>query len=144
GGTVSFHADFAKFGSPHIFTSDALPTNTAIGPGSFDDSNVTLLPPTGVVSGSNTLTSLTLSLSGDFNNNGAVNASDYVYWRKNFNGDQAKYAAWRANFGALLGFGSGATLPSAESLSAAVPEPATLIPMIPGAVGGWLHRRRAR
>src|SRR3954470_14456932 len=92
----------AKFGSPHIFTSDALPTNTAIGPASFDDSNVTLLPPSGVVTGSNTLTSLKLSLSGDFNNNGAVGADDYVFWRKNFNGDQAKYTAWRANFAASL------------------------------------------
>src|SRR3954447_20921933 len=76
GGTVAFHADFAKFGSPHIFSSDALPTNTAIGTGSFDDSNVTLLPHAGAVSGSNTLTSLTLmavpSAPGDFNANGTV------------------------------------------------------------------------
>src|SRR4051812_35660508 len=110
GGTVAFHADFAKFGSPHIFSSDALPTNTAIGPGSFDDSNVTLLPPSGVVIGNNTLTSLTLSLAGDFNKNGAVNAADYVTWRKNLNADPAKYTTWRANFDATLGLGTAATL----------------------------------
>ncbi len=45
GGAVSFHADFARFGPPPIFSSDALPTNTALGLASLDDSNVTLLPP---------------------------------------------------------------------------------------------------
>jgi hypothetical protein len=29
-------------------------------------------------------------------------------WRKNFSGGQAMYDAWHANFGALLGPGSGA------------------------------------
>jgi len=60
GGAVSFHADFNAFSMAPIFTSDALPTNTALGPGSFDQSTVTLLPPAGVVSG-NSLTSLTLT-----------------------------------------------------------------------------------
>ena len=60
GGPVSFHADFNAFSTPPIFTSDALPTNTALGPGNFDQSTVTLLPPAGVVS-SNSLTSLTIT-----------------------------------------------------------------------------------
>jgi hypothetical protein len=60
GGAVSFHADFNAFSTAPIFASDALPTNTALGPGSFDQSTVTLLPPAGVVSG-NSLTSLTLT-----------------------------------------------------------------------------------
>ena len=60
GGAVSFHADFNAFSTAPIFASDALPTNTALGPGSFDASTVTLLPPAGVVSGSS-LTSLTLT-----------------------------------------------------------------------------------
>ena len=59
GGAVSFHADFNDLSSRPIFTSDALPTNTALGPDSFDLSTVTLLPAAGVVSGS-TLTTLTL------------------------------------------------------------------------------------
>jgi hypothetical protein len=59
GGLVSFHADFNAFSSAPIFSSDALPTNTALGPESFDGSTVTLLPPTGEVSG-NSPTSLTL------------------------------------------------------------------------------------
>ena len=60
GGPVSFHADFNAFSSAPIFSSDALPTNTALGPESFDQSTVTLLPSAGVVS-SNGLTSLTLA-----------------------------------------------------------------------------------
>ena len=77
GGPVSFHADFNAFSTAPIFSSDALPTNTALGPGSFDQSNVTLLPPAGVVSGSS-LTSLTLTaiLRGDFSRDGHVNAAD--------------------------------------------------------------------
>ena len=60
GGPVSFHADFNAFSTAPIFSSDALPTNTALGPESFDQSTVTLLPPAGVVS-SSSLTSLTLT-----------------------------------------------------------------------------------
>ena len=60
GGPVSFHADFNAFSTAPIFASDALPTNTALGPESFDQSTVTLLPPAGVVS-SSSLTSLTLT-----------------------------------------------------------------------------------
>jgi hypothetical protein len=60
GGPVSFHADFNAFSAAPIFTSDALPTNTAIGPGSFDQSTVTLLPLGGAaIIGS--LTGLTLT-----------------------------------------------------------------------------------
>ena len=60
GGPVSFHADFNAFSTAPIFTSDALPTNTALGPESFDQSTVTLLPAAGVVS-SNSLTSLSIT-----------------------------------------------------------------------------------
>jgi hypothetical protein len=140
GGSVSFHADFARFSPPRIFSSDALPTNTALGPGSFGDSNVTLLPPNSVVTSSN-LTSLTLSLSGDINIDGNVDAADYVYWRKNFSADQAKYKAWRANFGASLGVGSGTAIPSAAPLSAGVPEPTTLALLIVGILAMCSRRR---
>jgi hypothetical protein len=81
GGPVSFHADFAAFSKAAIFSSDVLPTNTALSPGSFDDSNVTLLPTAGVVSGSS-LTSLMLTAvlepfaKGDFNLDHHVNAAD--------------------------------------------------------------------
>jgi hypothetical protein len=77
GGPVSFHADFNAFSTAPIFSSDALPTNTALGPASFDQSTVTLLPPAGVVSGSS-LTGLMLSatIRGDFNRDGQVTAAD--------------------------------------------------------------------
>jgi hypothetical protein len=65
------------------------------------------------------------TIAGDFNTDGTVDAADYVYWRKNLSGEQAMYDAWRENFGTSLGPGSGAALPSAAPLSAAVPEPAT-------------------
>lgn len=56
GGAVSFHADFNHFASVPIFTSDGLPTNTALGPGSFELSTVSLLPPSTEVSGSSLAT----------------------------------------------------------------------------------------
>jgi hypothetical protein len=73
-------------------------------------------------------------LPGDFNEDGSVNAADYVVWRKGLGTThtQSDYAVWRANFGAGsagVGAGSGTTgYPlgaSAAPLSAAVPEPAT-------------------
>ncbi|HJQ78947.1 MAG TPA: hypothetical protein VJ828_03285, partial [Lacipirellulaceae bacterium] len=55
-----------------------------------------------------------VGLEGDFNEDGSVDAADYVVWRKS-NGSQAEYNAWRMNFG-LTGGGGAAT-------NAAVPEP---------------------
>jgi len=57
------------------------------------------------------------SLGGDFNDDGAVDAADYVAWRKT-DGTPAGYLAWRANFGA--GNGAGAMQ------AAAAPEPGTI------------------
>jgi alpha-tubulin suppressor-like RCC1 family protein len=37
-------------------------------------------------------------LSGDYNRDGAVDAADYVLWRKN-DGSEQGYTTWRANFG---------------------------------------------
>jgi hypothetical protein len=60
GGPVTFHADFNRFTSPPIFTSDALPTDTSINASSFDQNTVSLLPAGGEVSGGS-LTSLTIT-----------------------------------------------------------------------------------
>ena len=82
--------------------------------------------------------------TGDFNNNGVVDAADYVVWRKNEgttnslpndNGiggtvGSAHYNLWRSNFGNPVS-GSGAGL----SISA-VPEPTTLALAALMAVGG--------
>ncbi len=56
-------------------------------------------------------------LSGDFNDNGIVDAADYVWWRKN-SGLPASYTAWRSQFGMPAGSGSaiaGDTVPEPSS-----------------------------
>jgi hypothetical protein len=58
-------------------------------------------------------------LDGDFNNDGKVDAADYVVWRKGLLAGTfgpEDYATWRSNFGATIGSGQ---------LAAQVPEPAT-------------------
>jgi hypothetical protein len=62
-------------------------------------------------------------LEGDFNHDGAVDAADYVEWRKSI-GTTAEYESWRGNFGATpcdceSGEGSGlvAAVPEASSLT---------------------------
>jgi polyhydroxybutyrate depolymerase len=71
---------------------------------------------------------------GDYNQNGEVDAADYVVWRNGVGTtyDQGDYVVWRANFGQTAG--SGAALPSAEPLSAAVPESASVLLVILGTV----------
>ena len=155
GGPVSFHADFNAFSTAPIFASDALPTSTAISVASFDQSAVTLIPPTGVVTGSS-LTSFTISavqqptIAGDFNNNGTVDAADYVVWRDNAgttnslpndNGiggiiRQVHYDLWRAHFG------SSVAASAAANVSSAVPEPGTHLLLILAAARAWIWRRR--
>jgi GH35 family endo-1,4-beta-xylanase len=59
-----------------------------------------------------------IGLAGDFNGDGAVDAADYVVWRKNNTSGQQGYDDWRTNFGSPAP-GSGAV--------AAVPEPASIV-----------------
>ena len=71
---------------------------------------------------------------GDYNNDGTVDAADYVLWRKGgllvnevdtpgtVNG--ADYTAWRARFGKPGGAGAGVIV------NAAVPEPATCVLLV--------------
>ena len=70
------------------------------------------------------------TLSGDYNQNGTVDAADYVVWRKGLGTTytQNHYDIWRANFGATAGSGATAGLPS--SANVAVPEPATWVMML--------------
>ena len=78
-------------------------------------------------------------VQGDYNNNGIVDAADYVLWRNGgpllndpSAGVQATdYDFWRSRFGANTGAGSGA----------AVPEPAcALLLVISVAAFGWRRR----
>jgi hypothetical protein len=76
-------------------------------------------------------------LPGDFNNDGSVDAADYVVWRKGLGTvyNQNDFNVWRANFGATLGSGS-ATL----SLSSAIPEPTSALLVLSfAAMGVWRH-----
>ncbi|HJQ79376.1 MAG TPA: hypothetical protein VJ828_05440 [Lacipirellulaceae bacterium] len=66
-------------------------------------------------------------IPGDFNEDGKVDAADYVVWRKT-DGMQAGYNLWRTNFGRTSG--SGAALGAA----AGVPEPASAVLLILAAV----------
>jgi hypothetical protein len=58
-------------------------------------------------------------LDGDFNLDGAVDAADYVMWRK-LNNSPAAFQTWRENFGTTLNAGGG------SEESASIPEPAAL------------------
>jgi hypothetical protein len=93
------------------------------------------------------LSTESVGLAGDFNNDGKVDAADYPTWRKNSanaslpndNGltTQAdRFNLWRANFGKPPGAGSGLS-------ASAVPEPCTCWLALCLAMGGLLaHRRR--
>jgi formylglycine-generating enzyme required for sulfatase activity len=89
-------------------------------------------------------------LPGDYNQNGTVDAADYVVWRKAKelgladlpNDDdtagpisEAEYTLWRANFGETAASGA------AASAHAAVPEPTTLLMFIVGMLAMHYCRR---
>lgn len=60
GGPVGFHADFNAFDLAPVLASDGLPTDVSMGTHSFDESTVTLLPPSGFISGT-TITSFSIT-----------------------------------------------------------------------------------
>jgi hypothetical protein len=75
------------------------------------------------------------SLSGDYNNNGVVDAADYVVWRNEI-GTPAAYDTWRANFGRTAASGSMATT--------SVPEPASIVVAIAISCPFVIRRWRAK
>ena len=80
------------------------------------------------------------ALPGDFNDNGIVDAADYVVWRKTRrHTDRLQHVAGQLRRNPA---GSGSALPSAER-SPTVPEPATLVLLMFAAAGWCLRRRRA-
>jgi hypothetical protein len=80
-----------------------------------------------------------VSVAGDFNGDGAVDAADYVVWRKT-DGTPAGYDAWRSHFGATAGAGTSITV--ASSSQAAIPEPASSVLLMFAAAGVCLRRSR--
>jgi hypothetical protein len=90
-------------------------------------------------------------LAGDYNDDGIVDASDYVVWRKNLGGsflpnetvtlgsvDEADYDVWRAGFGTTFAGGG------AVNRTERVPEPSSLQLVLLMLVGSILARRHRR
>jgi fibronectin-binding autotransporter adhesin len=80
-------------------------------------------------SGAGIITVLGAGAPGDYNNDGKVDAADFVVWRKDpaaHGGDPAGYNTWRANFGA--GAGTGGALDG----RVAVPEPSMTMLLLLG------------
>jgi hypothetical protein len=71
------------------------------------------------------------ALPGDFNNNGVVDAADYVVWRKGLGTTytQSDYNVWRDHFGQTVGSGAAETAVS----QTAVPEPLGFLLALVGA-----------
>jgi hypothetical protein len=116
-------------------TADADPLHTPITPGAPLSSGLyTLEFQTSSLAGSQ-VTFTVAPLPGDFNNDGVVDAADYVLGRKSLSNAQQSYDTWRANFGQTVGSGSSAIA------NAAVPEPATAV-MLMFVGTGWCLRRR--
>ena len=78
-----------------------------------------------------------VGLVGDYNNDGSVDAADYVVWRKNNINGQQGYTDWRTNFGRTLGSGGGI-------LPTAVPEPASVALVVIGGLIALGRRRSGR
>jgi parallel beta-helix repeat protein len=83
------------------------------------------------------------SLAGDYNGDGAVDAADYVVWRKT-DGTPSGYNEWRANFGSIVGAASRAApirSPRLGEPTSAVPEPAGIFMLLAASLAGLHHRR---
>jgi probable HAF family extracellular repeat protein len=75
-----------------------------------------------------------VQLPGDFNDDGRVDAADYIVWRKGLGTTYtpSEYNLWRTHFRQTAGSGTGA------SASAAVPEPETWVMLMFAAAGSCL------
>jgi len=92
--------------------------------------------PDGTVS----VSSVGFSLPGDYNRDGAVDAADYVAWRKapsNFGGDPGGYNSWRTHFGQTTG--GEVSMGAASNIAA--PEPGSFA-LLFSAVPALLGRRK--
>jgi hypothetical protein len=121
-----------------------LPIGTAYNPAAFPPGNdgdiqFGLVLASGAFLSGNVTYVTSAAIPGDYNENGRVDAADYVLWRKNpgaFGGDPAGYNTWRMNFDRTSGSGAGT--------AAAIPEPAALWSISCGVlvVCAWISRKR--
>ncbi|HEX4413498.1 MAG TPA: PEP-CTERM sorting domain-containing protein, partial [Lacipirellulaceae bacterium] len=70
----------------------------------------------------------------DFTRNGSVGSEDYVWWRSH-GGTEQQYDDWVANFGTT--FNPGSAMGSAQ-----VPEPASCLMIVLGAIAFTARRNR--
>ncbi len=122
--------------------------NIAIGVSDVNDSTARLPSLVFTIFDNLVVTDITAGTSGDFNEDGKVDAGDYVIWRKNDGAnaalpnddgaaDQAaRYTLWRTNFGNPSGAGSGLD-------GTAAPEPSSLALLAVSAACCWFTRRRS-
>jgi hypothetical protein len=87
---------------------------------------------------------------GDFNDDGAVNAADYVIWRKNtgnsalpndngLTNQSARFSLWKSNFGETLGSSASA----GDALSGStIPEPDSIVLLAIASIVFYSRRRR--
>jgi hypothetical protein len=141
-GTASL--DVQDAASPWLHNRDMVATISDLSPQADDILYVEFVGSTGNLGYLNAMQieSTTTVLAGDYNNNGVVDAADYVLWRDNpsaFGGDHAGYDTWRANFGRPPGAGSALHVGGAQ---AAVPEPASLLLAMSAAIALFSCRRR--
>ncbi len=125
---------------------------TVLGPGVYGSTasgaaNPGLANPDEYFAGAGTVTVVPVGVPGDYNDNGVVDAADYVVWRKggllanDFTpGNQASdYDFWRSRLGATTNPGNG----SVSGLeAAAIPEPATIL--LAGCLGSLVALGRHR
>jgi hypothetical protein len=135
----AFGTNFTPLSAAEILMNAGISPPDPLGE-TFDATTLVTLPPT-------------LMLPGDYNDNGVVDAADYVGWRNGLGTTytQADYDVWRAHFGrapsAGWSAGSGAVDPlsrvltSVQSLSAAVPEPANGLLAVLAVVSSLIRRR---
>jgi hypothetical protein len=94
---------------------------------------------------------LSVGLPGDFNEDGKVDAADYVVWRKNDSANNplpndnglttqaARFNLWRGNFGAMAGGGSGS---ASAARQVGVPEPAAAPLIVAAAIAAMVVSKR--
>jgi hypothetical protein len=82
------------------------------------------------------ISSVAPGLDGDFNNDGTVDAADYVMWAKTMAGDMDAYGDWVENFGE-------SQLGSGGNDGGTVPEPSGLLIVMIGLLGASCRCRRS-